>query len=506
MAFLPHATTKPVHPSVPSNPHDSFKYNLGYGNDFSTEALPGALPIAVNQPQSAPYNLYSESISGTSFTAPRKENQRVWLYRIRASTTQSSQSPYTSNPLFTSDFTPTAARGVPNVTLWATLALPTESTDFVDGVRTMFGAGAPSTRSGLAVHIYLCNKSMANKAFMNADGDMLIAPELGILTIQTEMGWMSVGPNEICVIPRGIKFRVQVNGPSRGYITECWSGHFELPDRGPIGANHLASARDFMYPVAAFEDKDVQYSLVSKYDGELWQAEMDHSPFDVVAWHGNYAPCKYDLNVSPHVLRSRFSLVKLTPPVRFYLALCSHRERDLGPRRSERNLCAPSPQPSSRYKCRGFLRGESAQVDGPPMEYMGPLLSQRSTRSLWPDRNCMTEIAINVKGPESPLKGGILLVPNLTPHGQDRASIEAASLMDTTKPQRIGDGEQVILIESNMMLRATKFALEAKNQLGRGKSDLVKYFDGTPEANMPRRIAELRQAKAPGAGSKASKI
>ncbi|KXS09955.1 Homogentisate 1,2-dioxygenase [Gonapodya prolifera JEL478] len=441
MAFLPRATVQPVHPSVPSNPQDTYRYNPGYGNDFSTEALPGALPIAINTPISSPYNLYSESISGTSFTMPRKENQRSWLYRIRPATTQTDHESYAKNPNFTSDFTQTASRGIPNVTLWTTFEIPDVKTDFVDGIRTVCGAGSPSTRTGLAVHIYACNTGMAKRSFMNADGDMLIAPEKGILTIQTEMGWLSVGPNEIFVIPRGIKFRVDVTGPSRGYITESWSGHFDLPDRGPIGANHLASARDFLYPVAAFEDKDEAWELVSKYDGELWRAGMDHSPFDVVAWHGNYAPCKYDLH--------RFAAVgSVTWDHIDPSSTCVLQVRSNTPGLSVIDFCAVNPP---RWMSHSW--------------------------SIWVPyyhRNCMTEIAINVKGPETPMKGGMLLVPNLTPHGQDRNSFEAASHIDTLKPQRIGDGEQVILIESSMTLRATKWALGLQGQIVRGRSDLVK--------------------------------
>jgi homogentisate 1,2-dioxygenase len=168
--------------------------------------------------------------------------------------------------------------------------------DWVDGLATMAGAGDPTVKSGIAVHMYTCNKSMVDTALFNSDGDFLIVPQEGTLHIQTEMGFLDVEPKEIVVIQRGIRFRVGVDGPSRGYVLEIFGGHFQLPDLGPIGSNGLANARDFLYPVASYEDRDVDYVILNKYGGHLWSSISHHSPFDVVAWHGNYAPYKYDLS------------------------------------------------------------------------------------------------------------------------------------------------------------------------------------------------------------------
>ncbi|MFN0108291.1 MAG: homogentisate 1,2-dioxygenase [Blastocatellia bacterium] len=267
---------------------NTLQYQSGFGNEFATEALPGALPVGQNSPQKAPFGLYAEQLSGTAFTAPRSTNRRSWLYRIRPSVLhkpfrQVSNRQIRSMPF--NEIPPT-----PNQLRWDPLPLPTEPTDFVDSLTTIAG------NDGIAIHIYAANRSMSDRFFYNADGELLVVPELGKLRFHTELGIVEVAPGEICVIPRGIKFRVELLGAeARGYVCENYGALFRLPDLGPIGANGLANPRDFQTPVAAYEDREGEFKLVAKFGGNLWEAEIGHSPLDVVAWHGNYAPYKYDL-------------------------------------------------------------------------------------------------------------------------------------------------------------------------------------------------------------------
>ncbi|MFN5874770.1 MAG: homogentisate 1,2-dioxygenase, partial [Ignavibacteria bacterium] len=268
-------------------------YMSGFGNEFATEAVKGALPEGRNSPQKPAHGLYVEQLSGTAFTAPRNANKRTWMYRIRPSVVHK---PYEriDNGLIRS--TPFAeVETTPNQLRWSPLPLPTTSTTFVEGIVTMAGNGDLTTHSGCAIHVYAANASMTDTFFYNADGEMLIVPQEGSLKILTELGIVDVEPYEICVIPRGIKFRVEVSGGVRGYILENYGALLKLPDLGPIGANGLAYPRDFLTPEAWFENRNGEFKVVAKFQGNLWQGTYDHSPLNVVAWHGNYAPYKYDL-------------------------------------------------------------------------------------------------------------------------------------------------------------------------------------------------------------------
>ncbi len=270
----------------------SLQYQSGFGNEFETEALTGALPKDQNSPQQPPHGLYAEQLSGAAFTVPQKNQLRSWLYRILPSV---SQGPFKAYKKFKD--APTAS--TPNQLRWDPLELPKSKTDIIDGVFTM-AKGGGDTHSwmgqGLGVNRYAINASMEKRFFYDADGELLFVPEQGGLTFRTEMGVLSVKPGEIVVIPRGIKFAVDLHAKTaRGYICENYGAPFTLPDLGPIGSNGLAHPRHFLYPVAAYEDKKGDFKLITKFDGALWTADMDHSPLDVVAWHGNYAPYKYDL-------------------------------------------------------------------------------------------------------------------------------------------------------------------------------------------------------------------
>jgi len=272
------------------------QYNSGFGNEFATEALPGALPVGRNSPQRPAYGLYAEQLTGSAFTAPRAQNKRSWLYRIHPAVKQKPFEPLAHKTLLSTPFNEAPVN--PNQMRWDPVEIPSKETDFIDGLVTMAGNGDTDSWTGMAVHIYAANKSMkmTKRFFYNADGEMLIVPQQGRLTLRTELGILSVTPGEIAVIPRGIRFAADLpDGPSRGYICENYGQPFTLPDLGPIGANGLANPRDFLSPVAAYEDLEGDFELIAKFGGHLWRAPLDHSPLDVVAWHGNYAPYKYDL-------------------------------------------------------------------------------------------------------------------------------------------------------------------------------------------------------------------
>ncbi|WP_374075723.1 homogentisate 1,2-dioxygenase [Bdellovibrio bacteriovorus] len=268
------------------------KYLSGFGNHFSSEARPGALPQDQNSPQKAPLGLYPEQLSGSAFTAPRASNLYTWLYRLRPSVMHKSYKPLkelTQKTFFKPQHTN------PNQMRWN--ALPEINGHFIEGLRTVCGNGSSHEQKGIHIHLYSFNKGMENSYMMNADGDFVFVPQMGSIQVKTELGFIEAEPGEIVLVPRGMKFQINpLNSPRcTGYVGENFGHPFHLPELGPIGANGLAHRRHFLTPVAAFEDKEGSFDLIGKFNGELWSAEMGHSPLDVVAWHGNYTPCKYDL-------------------------------------------------------------------------------------------------------------------------------------------------------------------------------------------------------------------
>jgi homogentisate 1,2-dioxygenase len=279
---------------------DVFCYSSGFGNEFVTEAVKGALPDGRNSPQQAPLGLYAEQLSGTAFTQPRGVNRRSWLYRILPSAKHPAFRRIPNGNVRGAPFD--ELEPDPNRLRWNPLPLPTEDRpqDFIDGLFTVGGNGDIKTRSGMAVHLYAASRSMTDRYFVDSDGELLFVPELGALVLHTELGPLHVRPGEIAVVPRGIRFRVELadtgfgNPFARGYACENFGAHFTLPERGLIGANGLANERDFLSPQAAFEERSHAVQVVNKFGGNLWAADYDHSPLDVVAWHGNYAPYKYD--------------------------------------------------------------------------------------------------------------------------------------------------------------------------------------------------------------------
>ncbi|MFN3329905.1 MAG: homogentisate 1,2-dioxygenase, partial [Pyrinomonadaceae bacterium] len=270
---------------------EELKYQTGFGNEFATEAIKGALPIGQNSPQKPAYGLYAEQFSGTSFTTPRLLNKRTWTYRIRPSVLhlpfrQTNFEFFKSSPF---NEVPTT----PNQLRWDPLPMPQEKVDFIEGIKTIAGNGDLFMQAGIAIHIYACNKDMTDRFFYNADGEMLVVAERNRVRFLTELGILEIKSGEIAVLPRGLKFRVELpDGEARGYICENYGAYFRLPELGPIGANGLANPRDFETPVAWFEDREGKFELIAKFGGNFWACEIDHSPLDVVAWHGNYAPYK----------------------------------------------------------------------------------------------------------------------------------------------------------------------------------------------------------------------
>ena len=404
-------------------------YQPGFGNQFVTEAVAGTLPVGRNSPQRPAYGLYTEQISGTSFTMARAENRRTWTYRTRPSVVHR---PYArienglirSAPFNEAEATPTQLR-------WHPLPIPKEPRDFIEGIVTFGGNGDVSTQAGMAVHVYAANRSMTDRYFYNADGEMLIVPQLGRVRFVTELGVIEALPSHIIVIPRGLRFKVELpEGPSRGYICENYGAMLRLPELGPIGSNGLASSRDFLSPVAAFEDKDAPCVMVAKFQGNLWAAEMTHSPLNVVAWHGNFAPYKYDL--------TRFNTIGTVsfdhPDPSIFTV-----------------LSGPSDTP-------GISNVDFAIF--PPRWMVG----EDTFRPPWFHRNVMTEFMGLLAGAhdaksEGFVPGGASLHNCMSAHGPDAESWARASTMEL-KPQKY-ENTLAFMFECRFAMRLTRFAMEA---------------------------------------------
>ena len=406
------------------------EYQPGFGNDFETEALPGALPQRQNSPQNCAYGLYAEQLSGSPFTALRGQNERSWLYRIRPSVKHVAQfkavdlSGWRTAPCIGDhDLPPAQLR-------WNPPPFPEGNVSFVEGIRTVTTAGDVNTQTGMAVHLFFANRSMTSESFFNADGELLLVPQQGRLLVFTEMGKLDVGPSEICLIPRGMKFRVEViEGPVRGYVCENYGAKFTLPERGPIGANCLANPRDFKTPVAAFEDRDEPHTVIMKWCGGLYTSEIDHSPLDVVAWHGNYTPFKYDLGT--------FSPVNAV--------LFDHPDPSIFT-----VLTAPSESPGT---------GNIDFVIFPERW----TVAEHTFRPPWYHMNIMSEFMGLIKGvydakEEGFLPGGMSLHNCMLPHGPDVEAFEKASSVDL-KPHRL-ENTLAFMFETRFPQHLTKYAAE----------------------------------------------
>ena len=278
----------------PSATVSEARYLSGFGNEHASEALPGALPIGRNSPRRPPFGLYAEQLNGTAFTAPRSENRRTWLYRIRPSADHGPFAPRPHAGLMTAPLREGGAD--PNRYGWDPWPMPEQPQDFVGGLFTIVVNGDAEHQIGIGIHVYTANRSMADRVFACIDGELLIVPQEGAIRLTTELGLLDVAPGEIALVPRSLKFAVDLKaGHARGFVCENYGPYFRLPELGPIGANGLANARDFLAPVAAFEDREAPVESLVKFGGALWTTQLDHSPFDVVAWHGTHVPMKYDL-------------------------------------------------------------------------------------------------------------------------------------------------------------------------------------------------------------------
>ncbi len=436
-------------------------YQSGFGNEFATEAVRGALPVGQNAPQEHPLGLYTEQFSGTPFTAPRAVNRRTWTYRIRPSVTHR---PYEEFPVGLIRSGPfDEVPPTPNQLRWDPLPIPEDETDFIDGIVTMGGSGDPSLQTGVAIHLYGMNASMEDRFFANADGEMLIVPQMGTLRFHTELGILEVAPGEICVIPRGVKFRVvlpdtKVEPQARGYICENYGQTFRLPELGPIGANGLANARDFLAPVAAFEDREGEFRVITKFMGRLWQAQIDHSPLDVVAWHGNYAPYKYDL--------TRFNCINTV------------------------SFDHPDPSIYTVLTAPSTIAG-TANCDFaifPPRW----LVAEHSFRPPWFHRNLNNEFMGLVFGAydakaEGFVPGGASLHNCMAGHGPDAETFERASTAELT-PVYLAN-TLAFMFETQLVVRPTAFAMSTRIL----QHEYFECWQGLKKRFAPEGVAESRK-------------
>ena len=425
-------------------------YLSGFGNSFETEALPGALPVGRNSPQRCAYGLYAEQLSGSPFTAPRASNARSWLYRIRPTVAHIGRFSAIDAGLWLT--APAAAAALPIQPLrWDPIPIPDQALTFLTGLRTITTAGDATAQTGMAVHIALVTRDMVDETFWNADAEMLVVPQQGALRLRTEFGVLDAAPGEIAVLPRGVKVRVELpdGAPARAYVCENYGGAFTLPERGPIGANCLANQRDFLAPVAAYEDVERPHRIVVKWGGTLWAAEIGHSPLDVVAWHGNYAPYKYDLR--------RFSPVG---PLLF-----DHADPSIFT-----CLTAPSETPGT------------ANIDFVlfPERWM---VAEDTFRPPWYHMNLMSEFMGLVYGqydakPQGFVPGGFSLHNSMLPHGPDAEAFEKASSA-ALKPHKLAS-TMAFMFETRLPQRVTPYAA-ALPQLQAGYvecwSGLKKTFD-----------------------------
>ncbi|RWI08837.1 MAG: homogentisate 1,2-dioxygenase [Mesorhizobium sp.] len=431
-------------------------YMPGFGNDFETETLPGSLPQGRNSPQRPAYGLYAEQFSGSPFTAPRGINERSWLYRIRPSVRHTARFKTIQYPQWKSAPNTGDSELALGQLRWNPIPMPNVEMDFVSGIRTMTTAGDVYTQTGMAAHVYVANTDMIDDHFFNADGELLVVPQEGGVRFVTEMGVIEVMPGDICVLPRGLVFKVElIEGPVRGYICENYGAKFTMPDRGPIGANCLANPRDFRTPVAWFEEKDSPCRMIVKWCGAFHVTEIDHSPLDVVAWHGNYAPYKYDLSTYSPVGAIAFD----HPDPSIFTV-----------------LTAPSGEEGT------------ANIDFVifPPRWM---VAENTFRPPWYHRNIMSEFMGLVQGKydakeEGFTPGGVSLHNMMLAHGPDAQGFEKASTVEL-KPVKL-ENTLAFMFETRFPQMLTRFAAESEVRQDNYIdcwAGLKKRFNGTREGN-----------------------
>ena len=422
-------------------------YQTGFGNHFASEAVAGALPVGRNSPQKPPFGLYAEQFSTTAFTLPRAHNRRTWLYRMRPMAEHAPYEPLDGfETLRTAPFTDPVT---PNRLRWN--PLPTAEGDWLEALVTYGGNGDAGTGPGIGIHLYAAARSMDRRVFQNSDGELLIVPQQGALHITTELGRLDVPAGYIALIPRGLRFAVAMEGPSRGYVCENYGAPFQLPDLGPIGSNGLANPRDFEAPPAWFEDVEGEYEIVQKFQGRLWRTTLGHSPFDVVAWHGNSAPYRYDL--------ARFNTIGTVsfdhPDPSIFTVLTS-----------------PSETP-------GLANCDF--VIFPPRW----MVAEDTFRSPWFHRNVMSEFMGLIQGVYDAKEGGgfepggASLHNQMNGHGPDAESHRRASAAQL-KPVKLTD-TLAFMFESRWVIRPTRAAME----LPELQTDYDQSWHGFAKARLP---------------------
>ena len=409
----------------------------GFGNTVESESLPGALPRDQSSPRHAPLGLYAEQLSGTGFVAPRDHNKRTWMYRIRPS---AQQTPFVPLPHATLKGDFVTAPADPNLAAWAALPAPAGAVDFIDGLATLGGAGDPRARRGFAVHLYAANRGMEDRCFYDADGDLLLLPQAGALTLLTELGVLDVRPGQVAVIPRGLRFSVLLRaGTARGYVAEAFGRPFVLPERGPVGANGLADARHFMAPAAWHEDRlALGYRVTAKLGGDLYQATQDYSPFDVVAWYGNHAPYVYDFASFSPVGNARVD--HIDPSVH---AVLSAPLDEAGANALDLIVFPPRWDVTEHtFRPPYFHRNVTTEVNG---------------------------IIRDTTSSGSPFAPGMCFVtPTLTPHGVVASSVERNLALDDARadrPHRSSDASLWFQFESALPFSTTAWARSASNMI-----------------------------------------
>jgi len=441
------------HAQIFKNKQNLRAYMPGFGNDFETESLEGALPEGQNSPQRCNYGLYGEQLSGTTFTAPQAQNERTWCYRIRPSVKHANRYEKIQNPYWIS--APNIDQDIVSLGQYRWDPVPHSdlSLNWITGMRTMTTAGDVNTQVGMAAHIYLVNTSMVDDYFYSADSELLVVPQEGSLRFHTELGIIDLEPKEIGILPRGLLYRVEVtNGPCRGFVCENYGQKFEMPNRGPIGANCLANRRDFKTPVAAFEDRETPSTVTIKWCGQFHKTKIEHSPLDVVAWHGNYAPCKYNLkNFCPVG-----SILFDHPDPSIYTV-----------------LSAPS----------GILG--TANIDFVLFRERWQV-AENTFRPPWYHKNVMSELMGNIYGqyeakPEGFVPGGTSLHNMMLPHGPDNDAFERASNSEL-KPTKM-ENTMSFMFETRFPQHLTNFAAKLaplQDNYIDCWQDITKKFDGTP--------------------------
>jgi len=447
-----------------AEPVPALHYQSGFGNHFSSEALPGALPVGRNSPQRPAYGLYAEQFSGTSFTAPRHANRRSWLYRMRPAAVHDSFAPLKQSRI-TSRFDefPTS----PNQLRWSPPPLPRAATDFLAGLVTLAGSGSPDAHSGCGIYWYTANRSMRERFFYDADGELLIVPQQGRLLLATELGRLEVAPLQIAVIPRGLRFRVELlDAGARGYVCENFGAPLKLPDLGPIGANGLANPRDFEAPLAWYEERDGDFELVAKFAGQLWSARIAHSPLDVVAWHGNNVPYRYDLR--------RFNTMG--------------------------SVSFDHPDPSIFLVLQSL--SDTPGVDTLDFVIFPPrwLVMTDTFRPPWFHRNVASEFMGLIEGvydakAEGFAPGGASLHNCMSGHGPDAVTHQRASVADTSKPAVLAH-TMAFMFETRSIIHPTRYALQTpllQRDYGKVWQSLEKHFRGPPPGGAPAAARRRRR-------------